>query len=472
MNKIGFRSERGPVLISLMLATGLIALDTTVLGTAVPSIVGELGGLTQFPWLFSSYLLASAVTTPIYAKLADMVGRKPIMVFGVAAFLAGSVLCGIAWNMLSLILFRAVQGLAAGAIMPVAITILGDIYSVPERARVQGYMSSVWGVASILGPLVGGVVSELGLWRVVFFINIPLCLIAGHLFLRHFHEVVERRPRRLDAAGGLLLTGAMTLIVLALLEGGQAWAWNSWQSIGAFAIGGAMLAGFVLVERRAPDPILPLWIFSRRLLATGILVSVTAYAALLGIIGWVPLYLEGSLGVTPTIAGIALGGLLISWPFATVLSGRLYLRFGFRNTTIGGFALLCAGSCALPVVAHTPTVAGVTALSFVIGFGIGVGIVPPLVAAQATVTWHERGVVTGANVFARSLGSAVGVAVYGAIANSVIGATDLDEVAPAAIIDAAFLVFVGVAVTAIAALLAAIAMPRTPTVPGVFSAGV
>ena len=262
VSDVGFRSERGPVLISLMVTSGLIAIDATVLATAIPSIVDDLGGFTQFPWLFSIYLLAQAVTTPIYAKLSDMLGRKPIILLGIAVFLLGSILCGFAWSMPALIAFRAIQGLGAGAIGPMAITIVGDIYTVAERARVQGYIASVWAVSSVLGPTLGGVFSQLGIWRFVFFINIPLCLLSAWLLVRHFHEQVERQRHRIDYLGAALLAASMSLIILALLQGGQAWAWDSWQSFGAFGLGAALLVAFVFAERRAAEPILPLWVFS------------------------------------------------------------------------------------------------------------------------------------------------------------------------------------------------------------------
>ena len=176
---VGFRSERGPVLIALMLSTALVAIDSTVIATAVPSVVAELGGFAQFPWLFSVYLLAQAVTVPVYGKLADLFGRKPVMLVGIGLFLVGSILCGFAWSMGALIAFRAVQGLGAGAVQPMAMTIVGDLYTLEERAKVQGYIASVWGVSSVVGPTLGGVFSEYVNWRWIFFVNIPLCLLAA-----------------------------------------------------------------------------------------------------------------------------------------------------------------------------------------------------------------------------------------------------------------------------------------------------
>ncbi|HEY0475109.1 MAG TPA: MFS transporter, partial [Kribbella sp.] len=189
---VGLRSERGPILLAVMLSIGLVAIDATILATAVPSVVKDLGGFTQFPWLFSIYLLAQAVSVPIYGKLADQRGRKPMMLLGVGLFVLGSVLCGFAWSMPALIAFRLIQGLGAGAIQPIGMTIVGDIYSVAERAKVQGYIASVWGIASFIGPTLGGVFSDYVSWRWIFFVNIPLGLAAAWVLTRRFHEKVEQ----------------------------------------------------------------------------------------------------------------------------------------------------------------------------------------------------------------------------------------------------------------------------------------
>jgi MFS family permease len=460
---VGFRSERGPVLISVMLSTGLVAIDSTVLATAVPSIVGELGGFHQFPWLFSAYLLGQAVTTPIYAKLSDVFGRRPILLLGIGLFLLGSVLCAAAWNMLALIVFRAVQGLGAGAVQPTAMTIVGDVYTVAERARVQGYLASVWAISSVVGPMLGGVFSQLGIWRGVFLINIPLCLVAAWMFNRHFHESITPRHRTVDVAGALLLAVALTSLVLAVLGGGQSWAWGSAQSIAAFAVGAVLLAAFVVVELRAAEPILPLWVFSRRLLCATTVVAFGVGAILMGLTSYVPTYLEGSLLVSPIVAGLALAALTIGWPATASVAGRFYLRWGFKTTAVLGCALVIVGAAVLAALAHRPDVALVAAACLVIGGGMGLLAVPTLIAAQASVDWHERGVVTGTNMFARSLGSAVGVAVFGAIANSIFGAGDIHMVGPAAIRSGSAAVFAGVLVVAVATAVAVAAMPRTDT---------
>src|SRR3954469_13969181 len=377
---VGFRSERGPVLIALMLTTGLVAIDSTILATAVPSIVADLGGFAQFPWLFSVYLLAQAVSVPVYAKLSDTVGRKPIVLIGIALFLIGSVLCGFAWSMPALIAFRALQGLGAGAIQPMSMTIAGDIYTVAERAKTQGYLASVWAISSVVGPTLGGVFSQFLSWRWIFFVNVPLCILAGWMLIRAFHEAIERRRHRIDYAGAVLLTVGMSLIILAVLEGGQAWAWNSVWSIGAFAIGAVLLVAFILVERRAAEPVLPLWVFSRRLLVTTSLIALGVGAILIGLTSYVPTYLQVGIGSPPLVAGLALAAFTLGWPLSAAFSGRLfYMKYGFRPTVLIGMGLVLLGALILAVRAHTPQVAVVGVACFVIGLGLGLVAAPSLI---------------------------------------------------------------------------------------------
>lgn len=456
---VGLRSERGPILLALMVTTGLIAIDATILATAVPTITADLGDFALFPWLFSIYLLAQAVSVPIYSKLSDVIGRKPIILIGIGLFVLGSILCGVAWSMPALIAFRAVQGLGAGAVQPMSITIAGDIYTLAERAKTQGYLASVWGISSVVGPTLGGIFAALDAWRWIFFVNVPLGLLAAFLLLRNFHESIEKRQHRVDYLGAGLLTVALSFLILALLEGGQAWAWNSWQSIGAFTLGGLVLVAFVLVERRAAEPVLPLWVFSRRLLLTTSLIGLGTGAVLLGLTSYVPTYLEGSIGVSPLLAGLALAALTIGWPIAASLSGRLYLRYGFRTTILIGLGLVLLGAASMVVFAPTPSVAAVAISCFVIGAGMGLASTPSVIAAQSSVPWHERGVVTGTGQFARSVGSAVGVAIFGAIANSLFGPA---PVAVPRLIDGSGAVFFAVLVAGVVTLVAAVAMPRTP----------
>lgn len=442
-----------------MLSTGLIAIDATILATAVPSIVRELGSYEQFPWLFSVYLLSQAVSVPIYSRLADMIGRKPIIIFGIGLFLLGSILCGSAWDMTSLIIFRIVQGLGAGAVAPMSMTIVGDIYTVAERAKVQGYIASVWAISSVVGPALGGIFSQLEAWRWIFWINLPLCLIAGWMLVRRYHEQKQTRRHRIDYAGAVLLTVGLTGIILGMLEGGNAWAWISVPSALCFGVGALALIAFGVVERRASEPIVDLRLAARPLILTTTIVSLGIGALMIGIVSFAPAYLEGSIGIAPLLSGLAVAALTLGWPISAANAGRLYLRIGFRRTTLTGLSIATAAAIALAAVSLWPNAFVVAAIAFVLGFGLGWSAAPTLIAAQASVGWGERGAVTGMNAFARSAGSAVGVAVFGAISNAVIaqGAGPGD---PATIIDASFWVFTAAAVVAVLTLIAALFMPR------------
>ncbi|NUP59160.1 MAG: MFS transporter [Pseudarthrobacter sp.] len=455
---VGFRSERGPILIALMLSTGLVAIDSTIVATAVPSIVHDIGGFSNFPWLFSAYLLAQAVSVPIYGKLSDMAGRKPIILTGIGLFLLGSVLCGVAWSMPSLIAFRALQGLGAGAVLPVSITIAGDIYSLEERAKVQGYLASVWAISSVVGPSLGGIFSALGIWRGIFLVNVPLCLLAGWMLVRTLHENVERATHKVDYAGAVLLAGSLGLLILGALQGGQAWAWNSPLSYGIFIVGVVLLAAFLLVERRAAEPILPSWVVSRRLLATTALVSFGVGAVMIGLTSCVPTFLEGALASSPLVAGLALAALTLGWPLSASQAGKFYLRIGFKATALIGVAIAVAGLLILSLTAGAPNVVLIAISCFVVGLGLGLLATPTLISAQSSVPWHERGVVTSTNMFARSIGSALGVAVFGAVANSIYGGAGGNG-NPSAVVAASSAVFLAALIAGLLTVTAVLAMP-------------
>ncbi|MFI1911851.1 MDR family MFS transporter [Nocardia sp. NPDC020380] len=456
-SSIGLRSERGPVLIALMLATSLVALDSTIIATAVLTITDQLGGFAQFPWLFSIYLLAQAVTVPIYGKLADMLGRKPVMLFGIAVFALGSLLCGLATGMVGLIIFRAVQGIGAGAVGPMSMTIAGDLYTVEERAKVQAYLASVWAASSVLGPLLGGVFSEYVSWRWIFLINLPLAAVAAWMILRKFTESAPRQRHRIDYLGAGLLTVGAGALILALLEGGQAWGWTSATSIGLFVAGAAVLVLFGWVEQHAANPILPLWIFTRRVIVASSLISLLVGAVLLGLTSYVPTFAQGVLGSGALLAGLTVGALTLGWPVSASQAGKVYLRIGFRNTALIGSVIATLGAATLLLVDRDSSLLQVAAGCFVVGLGMGLVASPTLIAAQSSAEWSERGVVTSTNMFARNIGSAVGVAVFGAVVNSRIGHGD--HPVPAALTSAVHLVFIGVAVMALIMVAASAMMP-------------
>ncbi|GAA1997618.1 MFS transporter [Brevibacterium samyangense] len=433
LSDVGLRSERGPILLAIMVATCLVAMTATIVATAVPSIVDDLGGYESFPWIFSIFVLAQAVLTPVHAKLADQLGRKPVLLWGIGVFLLASLLCGFAWNMPSLIVFRALQGVGAGAIMPMTVTMLGDIYSVEERARVQGYVASMWGIASVVGPTVGGVFSELGIWRWIFFLNVPLCLLAAWLLVRNYRETVEKRDSRIDWGGAVLLTAALTLLMLGILQGGVAWAWMSTVSIGVFAGGFVLLGVFVLVERRAPEPVIPLWIFTRPVVAWTALLNLVMGGVMIGYTAYVPTYLEGSLGVSPLVAGLALATMTIGWPVAAALSGRVYLRRGFSFAITCGTVCVAVAGVAIAFLSGWPSPWVVGGLLLVTGFGLGFVAAPSLVRVQSSVEWAERGVASGTVMFSRAIGQSLVAAGLGAIANGIVlsrggDAQDVDTV--------------------------------------------
>ncbi|WP_336085545.1 MDR family MFS transporter [Nocardia sp. SSK8] len=442
--EVGFGSDRGPVLAALMLATGLVALDSTILATAVLAITDDLGDFALFPWLFTSYLLAQAITVPIYGALADAFGRKPVMLCGVVVFALGSLLCGLAGSMLALIVFRAVQGIGAGAIQPTTMVIASDLYTLAERATVQGYLAGVWAVASVTGPLLGGICADYLGWRWIFLVNLPLAALAGWTLVRHFQESVTRQPRRIDYLGAILLTLGAGGLVLGLLEGGHAWAWRSPTSLAVF--GGAALALllFVVAETRAAQPILPLWVFTRRVVVAGAVAAVLGSALLFGFTTYVPLFNQGVLGSSALVAGLVTGALTLGWPLSAAQAGKVYLRFGFRACAVLGSSVAALGAASTLLLDEHSELWQVAVSCFVVGAGMGLVATPTLIAAQTSARWSERGVVTSATMFARSLGSAVGVAVFGALVNARLD--DTGAATPDVLAGAIHLVFATIAV--------------------------
>ncbi|HET6966862.1 MAG TPA: MDR family MFS transporter [Ornithinibacter sp.] len=471
---VGLRSERGPVLLAVMLSTGLVAIDATILAAAVPAVVRDLGGLSQFPWLFSIYLLAQAVSVPIYGKVADVVGRKPVMLVGVGLFVVGSLLCGLAWSMGSLVAFRLVQGLGAGAVQPVGMTIVGDIYSVAERAKVQGYLAAVWAISSLVGPTLGGLFADYLSWRWIFLVNLPLGLAAAWMLWRRFDDRRGERGERdhgaarppLDVLGTLLLLVGTVALLVALLEGGVIWAWSSPVSVALLVGSVVVLVAFVLVERRAADPVLPLWVFRHRVVGAAMATSLVVGVLLLGLTSYVPLFAQGVLGTGAIVAGFALAAMTIGWPIAATTSGRLYLRFGFRATILLGAVIALAGAALLLTVDGSSSVWHLAAPNFVMGLGFGYAASPSIVAAQSSVGWQRRGVATGATLFARSVGSAVGVAAFGAIANAVVRSrvgsepADLESLPGGVLEPAIHAVFVASFAVAVLLVVAAAFMPK------------
>jgi EmrB/QacA subfamily drug resistance transporter len=411
---------RRRVLVGLMLTMALAAMDTTIVATAIPSIVSDLGGFSLFPWVFSSYVLASAVSIPVYGKLADLYGRKPILLVGTVVFLAGSVLSGISWNMLALIGFRGLQGIGAGAIQPVVTTLAADLFTLEERARVQGLISSVWGISAVVGPAIGGFFAEYATWRWIFYVNVPFGAAALAVILTGFHEpqAATRRRQELDLAGAALLVAGIGLLILSLLQGGVRWPWGSPQLVVTLVVAVVLIAAFALRERHAAEPMLPPWVFGRRVLVGAALGSAAVGLLTIGLTTFLPTFAQGVLGAGPVAAGFVLAAMSIGWPVAASLSGRLYLRIGFRDTAaIGAAVCLVSGVLFALLPAHA-SLWEAGGACFVMGVGLGLLSTPLIVGVQTVVDWNRRGVVTGASMFTRMLGQAVGAAVFGAIANA------------------------------------------------------
>lgn len=456
---VGLRSERGPLLAGLMAATFLVALNQTIVATAVPSVVDDLGGFTEFPWLFSVYLLAQTVTTPLFGRLSDIVGRRPIILGGIAVFVLASALCALAGSMPALIAFRALQGVGAGAVLPMSNTIAGDVYSVGERGKVQGYIAGMWASASVAGPLLGGFLAAVGSWRAVFWFSVPLGIAAGLLVHRNFAEVAEPRSTTVDYLGAGLLAGGVGMVLVGLLEGGQAWRWGSPTGLLTLGGGTALLMAFVAQQRRVSAPILPPWVFRRRMLLACNGAAIGVGAIVLGLTSYVATFAQGAFGASEITAGLALGALTVGWPLASAFAGSLYLRWGFRATALIGQAVVMVGTVLMAATVDLGEVEVLGVACFLVGCGIGVIANPTLIAAQSSVGWSERGVVTAANLFCRSLGSTVAVAAFGAIANASLGGEVSTSPSPEALADAAQAVFLAVSALAMLLLVPLVLLP-------------
>jgi EmrB/QacA subfamily drug resistance transporter len=423
--------QRRWILSALMMTMMLAAMDTTIVSTAIPQIVGDLGGFALFSWVFSIYLLAQTVTIPIYGKLADVFGRKPVLIVGTLIFLTGSVASAFAWNMVTLIVFRGLQGLGAGSIMATVNTLAGDLYSVRERAHIEGWLSSVWGIAAIVGPTLGGAFAEYASWRWIFLINLPVGATAMVLVARFLHEDPQHHRHSIDYVGaGLMLLAGSTLI-FALLQGGQAWAWLSPQSVVVFGVAVLLAGATIRIERRAAEPIMPGWLWRDRVLAGANLSMVGMGLVMMGPNTYLPTFGQSVLGLGAIAAGLVLASMSIGWPIASSWSGRLYLRIGFRDTALVGAVLVLLAASGFLLLPYPGSMWLVLADQVMLGAGFGLLSTPMLVGVQSAVTWHDRGVVTGANIFSRYLGESLGAAIFGAIFNSAI-ASELAH-APAAL---------------------------------------
>ena len=415
-------SKRRKALITLatLVGTFLAALDSTVVGTAMPTIVGDLGGLTLYPWVFASYLLAATVTGPVFGKLSDTYGRKPIYLVGIFLFLLGSVLAGTSQTMIALIAFRTLQGLGAGAVQPTAVTIVGDIFELESRARVQGLFGTVWGISAVVGPAVGGLLTDYISWRWVFYVNLPFGLTAATLLAISLRESFERHPRRADYLGAALLTCGLVAVLLALLGGGGTPSLSA-STLVLFFSGLMALMLFVTAERRAEDPIVPLELFGDRMFTVAVLGNLALGGVLFGVSVYIPLFVQGALAGTAVTAGAVIAPLSIGWPVGSFIGGRTILRSGYRGTLFGGSCFLALGTGLCVLLNETTPLWYVVLAVFIIGLGMGFSTTTYLVSVQNAVPWRRRGIATSSIVFFRTVGGSIGVAVMGALLNASLG---------------------------------------------------
>ncbi len=409
--------NRRLVTAGLVLAMFLAALEATAVGTAMPTVVADLGGVSRYSWVFSAYLLAATTTVPMYGKLADLFGRRLIFTVSISLFLVGSILCGTAHSFNQLILYRAVQGLGAGGVMPVSITLVGDIYTLEERGKMQGVFSAVWATSSLVGPAAGGLITDFFDWRWVFYINVPFGIAAVYLLRAFLKEEGERREHTLDYLGTASLTMSIAVLLLALLEGPGLWGWMDPRTLGmiGFSVGGLFL--FLWQEGRAPEPMLPLELFKIRVIAVaslgGVLMGTLMYCAA----AFVPMFTQGVLGGTAIDAGMTLAPMSIGWPIASTTSGWLLMRFGYRPFILAGAGFGILGCLLLAAADPGSGRLPVMVAMFFLGMGLGFTSTPYLLAVQNAVPWNRRGVATSSVQFFRSIGGAIMVAALGAVLN-------------------------------------------------------
>lgn len=407
------KTDRPYVLAAVLMSMFTAAVEGTIVATAMPSIVEKIGGFELYSWAFSAYLLMQAVTIPIYGKLADMYGRKPVMLFAIGLFLAGSIACGLATSMPMLIAFRIAQGIGAGGVLPVANILVGDLYTAEERGSIQGYLGSVWAISSVVGPLAGALIVRYTDWGWVFWVNTPFCLVAAFLVVRFLHEEVSHRRPAIDFAGaGLLLAGLLALM-LALTHGGD---WPAAVTAGLATGAAVLLRIFISVERRAKDPVVHLQLWSMPLIARANLTMLGAGIVMIGLISFLPPYLQKVLGASSLEAGVAICAMSLGWPIASFMVGRNLVRVGPRRIVRLGGAFLLVGSALVALLARNgPLAAGFGC--FVAGAGLGLLNTASLISIQSSVSWQQRGAATASNILMRTLGNAVGAALFGGLLN-------------------------------------------------------
>ena len=393
-----------------MLSLFLASMEGTVVATAMPSIVGQLGGLSIYSWVFSIYMLTSTTTVPIYGKLSDLFGRKIIYIISMSIFLGGSVLCGQARSMEQLIIFRGIQGLGAGGVLPLAFIIIGQLFTLEQRANIQGLFSGVWGISAVIGPLIGGFLVDQVSWQWVFYINIIPGLLAIGLVWFAWKEAPHSAPARVnvDYGGAGLITVGTFALLLGLYNLGSP---VGWWCLAASAI---FLTTLIWVEMRVPDPILPLPLFRDRLFTVSILHGILAGITVFGSMAYIPLFAQAVLGTSATQAGLTLTPMSVSWTVASIFGSRLLMKIGYRTLAIVGMILLAAGTFFMAQITANSSWVSIMLFTSVMGIGMGLSIPAFLIAVQSTVKKSDLGAATSTLQFFRSIGGTLGVSILGA----------------------------------------------------------
>ena len=408
--------KRAAVTVGVIMGIFLAAIEQTVVATAMPTVVGSLGGLNIYSWVFSAYLLTFTISVPIWGRLSDMFGRRRFYLGAIGLFLLGSVLAGQARSMTFLVVARAIQGLGGGGVFPIGLTIIGEIFSLQQRARMQGLFSGVWGFASIVGPLVGGLITDYVSWRWVFYVNLPFGFAAIALIYVNLSEPPkEGRHHSIDYIGVVTLTASLTCFLVALIKVGERGDFLETEFlllIGAFLI---LFTAFIYFERRAEEPLLPISLFKDRTFAVCSGVGFLAGMGLFGSISFIPLFVQGVLFGSATEAGSALTPLLLSWVLFSILSARILLKFGYRPAVISGMLLFVIGFSWLSRMGPESSYGDLLPSMAVLGAGMGLAMVAILLAVQNTVPHRLMGIATSTNLFFRTIGGTLGVAIMGSV---------------------------------------------------------
>jgi EmrB/QacA subfamily drug resistance transporter len=410
------RRELAIVFVALMLAVLLASLDATIVATALPTITADLGGLNQLSWVVTGYLLASTISTPLYGKLGDLYGRKRLFQASILVFLGGSALCGLSQSMAELIAFRTLQGFGGGGLIVLAQAIIGDVVAPRDRGRYQGVFGGVFGLSSVAGPLIGGFLVDNASWRWIFYVNLPIGLIALAVIAVALELPTQRRDVRIDVAGTMLLSLAAGAFVLATSLGGHTYPWDSWEIIGLGVVSVAAAAGLIAVERRAAEPVLPLRLFSSRVFAAASAIGFIMGMTLFGATTYLPLFLQVVNGASPTSSGLQLLPLMLGLLTTSISSGQVIARWGrYKPFPIAGTAILTAGFALLSTMGPETSTLERSLYMLVVGMGLGLVMQVLVLAVQNDAEYRDLGVATAGATFFRSIGGCFGVAISGAI---------------------------------------------------------